>query len=103
MNTNIHYIITTFTSQEKMSNIDIVCTLKNIVNSEQNYLENCPQKAQTEESVNHAKEKKTTFFVQGSKTQVQTHYIMQQIVTVPSQHNAVLTVLNTVHVCNNTP
>lgn len=29
MNTNYHYIITTFTSQENMSDIDIECTLKN--------------------------------------------------------------------------
>ena len=55
MNTNYHYIITTFTSQENMSDVDIERTLKNCVNLQQHHLEKCSQKAQTEENVNHAK------------------------------------------------
>lgn len=45
-----------------MSNVDIERTLENIVNPDQNRLETCPQKAQTEESVNHAKKKRKEGF-----------------------------------------
>lgn len=77
-----------------MSNGDIERTLKNSVNLQQHCLENCPQKAQTEENVNHAKGNKTifsfSFFVQGSKTQVSTFHIIQQIVTAPPPPDALL-------------
>lgn len=70
MNTNYHYLITTFTSQENMSDVDIECTLKKLCKSIATSSWKMSSKGTDRRKGEPCKMKQKGFFVQGSKTQV---------------------------------
>lgn len=74
---------------------------KNGVNLSQHHLEKCLQKAQTEENVNHAKEN-NLFCARKQNSSLEQLHNTADCNSFPPKNNALLiTVLNTVLMCNN--